>query len=1301
MLFIGLLLTATNLMAPSYSSHSMGKGVNLFGFEGLACSKVFASELAEGARLAPNADSNDLLKSASLGQVNDVTLYDIDGSVASLNGTYGGKKRMVIVGPRTCGRTIEAIEQFEGLASNPKFNDVTCLVCDYYDDDFAEYAACYREKETDRVKFFSPKPGTDISYATWAWYVYHPLGIEFHGKTPYIFIIDESNNLLSGTLDRRDVYSLLCDAFGISDPQIKTLSFETNGGSKIPDFRFRAGENIELPDPPEKDGYDFRGWYTDSACTVPRYGIVNGNRFSIQTDTKLYAKWEPLTTIAINVKGSLNQGVAREALSLVNEKRIGAGAQPLVWDSNLEQVAIQRAMEISCWYSDERPDGSSYMTALPSFASSNIIVAQNIGNSCWSAAEMIAKWASSSQSSVTMVNATNMLSTDFTSMAVACLVEPDGSTYWVGLFSGVAGQDTGRRPDKETVSSSITSESSHVYLWIVAPDSLQVGCTVGLHAQTGGLYYQDDDVEWVSSNPSIATVSSSGIMTGIKPGEVTISATLKSLPSRERSVEMVVKGNLSDAVVDEIPIQYAKPGASVEPKVVVRYGGKILTEGIDYTVEYYRNDSYGQVWIEGIGLYAGVETASFQIRGSMCTVQFDSNGGSSITPQMVETGFMASRPTDPTKTGCTFKGWFSDKGLTKAYDFSSAVEGDLTLYAKWEANSYTVSFQPNGGTAVRAQAVKYGAKAAKPGDPSRAGYAFGGWFSDKGLTKAYDFSSAVKGDLTLYAKWQQEAPTSFRDVPSGEWYATWVSQAAQRGLMTGLKDDAGNYTGYFDPESPVTRAQVATVLWRIAGSPSCSGGVLWDVRGHWAQEAVAWCASKGVVTGYTDGPNAGCFLPDNQVTREELATMVYRFAKWAGVKVSNPPKGPFDAASDTGAVSPWARDAMVWCGASGVLTGFAGGDRPLLLPQGTAARAQAAKIFTQMDRLAGGEAAPYSEEEADAPVAVGDRQGDAAEQPGQGPQLTCGETESGLCYAVVPDMAAGSGDNAGQFVVDQWYEDLAGRYVGPGVYVTSYKGEAAELMLPAQIGGVDVVSANLAWKGDDEAGAPDPEGRTRLAGLTVERGCGLVSLDASGNRLEQVGLSGDESLGGLGALRFLDLSGNPLSSFDPSLAPALENLSLSNCPLDAECIDALSAWKGATGLAADLTGCAAKDEQAPGSSDADAASPEEPGSDAPETTPADPAEPGDGAGAPAQGNVPAGSDGSDIPAEPEPSDGDDQDVQPGPSAGGDSADGPLDSPEADAGQAPADSPVGEEPSQTDDSQLETAFDNEASGVVLA
>lgn len=172
-------------------------------------------------------------------------------------------------------------------------------------------------------------------------------------------------------------------------------------------------------------------------------------------------------------------------------------------------------------------------------------------------------------------------------------------------------------------------------------------------------------------------------------------------------------------------------------------------------------------------------------------------------------------------------------------------------------------FNSGDGSVVKSQTVKSGVKVSKPADPTKGGYVFKGWYTD------------------------------------------WVGQAAKRGLMTDMKDDAGiYYTGNFEPGSAVTRAMVATVLRHTAGSSACSSAVLWDGQGHWSHEAVAWCISKGIVTGYTSGPNAGRFLPDNEVTREELATMAYCFAKWAGVKTANPPCSawPFAAA-------PWVPSA--------------------------------------------------------------------------------------------------------------------------------------------------------------------------------------------------------------------------------------------------------------------------------------------------------------------------------------------------------------------------------------------------------
>ena len=142
-------------------------------------------------------------------------------------------------------------------------------------------------------------------------------------------------------------------------------------------------------------------------------------------------------------------------------------------------------------------------------------------------------------------------------------------------------------------------------------------------------------------------------------------------------------------------------------------------------------------------------------------VSFDSNGGSFVAAQSATYNTAASKPADPSMTGCTFAGWFTDKDCTTAYDFSSKVTGDITLYAKWNINSYKVSFDSNGGSSVAAQSVNYNTSVSKPADPSMTGYTFAGWFTDKDGKNAYDFSSKVTGDITLYAKWDKIPDQSF------------------------------------------------------------------------------------------------------------------------------------------------------------------------------------------------------------------------------------------------------------------------------------------------------------------------------------------------------------------------------------------------------------------------------------------------------------------------------------------------------------------------------------------------------------
>ena len=194
----------------------------------------------------------------------------------------------------------------------------------------------------------------------------------------------------------------------------------------------------------------------------------------------------------------------------------------------------------------------------------------------------------------------------------------------------------------------------------------------------------------------------------------------------------------------------------------------------------------------------------------------------------------------------------------------------------------------------------------------------------------------------------QAQAASFRDVPSGQWYTSWVDQASDQGLMSGFTDPAtGRPTGYFGPDEPLTRAQVATVLWRMAGGPSAGRASFPDVeRGSWYDAPVAWCVKAGVVTGYTSGPDKGCFRPNRPVTRQELATMVYRYAKYAGMDVADPDPSAFRSTTDWRTVDSWAADALTWTAAAGVLSGVDNHDGTYsVVPFGTATRAMAAKVF--------------------------------------------------------------------------------------------------------------------------------------------------------------------------------------------------------------------------------------------------------------------------------------------------------------------------------------------------------------------
>ena len=174
--------------------------------------------------------------------------------------------------------------------------------------------------------------------------------------------------------------------------------------------------------------------------------------------------------------------------------------------------------------------------------------------------------------------------------------------------------------------------------------------------------------------------------------------------------------------------------------------------------------------------------------------------------------------------------------------------------------------------------------------------------------------------------------TNFTDVEENGWYHTGVDFMVKNGFMNGVADDA------FDVDGNLTRAQLVTILYRIAGEPeSTATNPFADVAdGQWYTNAVIWAAENGIVKGV----NTTTFAPNDQITREQIATILFRYAKAEKVE------GKLAGFPDAGEVSDYAADAMAWAVEQGLINGISESDgKTYLAPQETATRAQIAVIL--------------------------------------------------------------------------------------------------------------------------------------------------------------------------------------------------------------------------------------------------------------------------------------------------------------------------------------------------------------------
>ena len=170
--------------------------------------------------------------------------------------------------------------------------------------------------------------------------------------------------------------------------------------------------------------------------------------------------------------------------------------------------------------------------------------------------------------------------------------------------------------------------------------------------------------------------------------------------------------------------------------------------------------------------------------------------------------------------------------------------------------------------------------------------------------------------------------SGYTDLDMGAWYHDGIHYCLDEGLMDGVG------TGLFAPNATTSRAMIVTILWRLQGSPEAEAAEMFtDVApGDWYADAIAWAASEGVAEGYEDGS----FRPNDAITREQLAAMLWRYA---GKPEAEDALSVFTDGADT---SSWAQQALSWAVARGLITGV---DSDSLSPKGQATRAQTATIL--------------------------------------------------------------------------------------------------------------------------------------------------------------------------------------------------------------------------------------------------------------------------------------------------------------------------------------------------------------------
>ena len=331
-------------------------------------------------------------------------------------------------------------------------------------------------------------------------------------------------------------------------------------------------------------------------------------------------------------------------------------------------------------------------------------------------------------------------------------------------------------------------------------------------------------------------------------------------------------------------------------------------------------------------------------------VTFDGNGGTPSVGSMTTTNQkLTSLPSASRSGSYSFDGWYTEKSGGTKITTDTVFSANTTVYAHWTYTGgggggynppvtyYTLRFETGGGSDIPSVREAYNTYIdLTKYVPTWRGHTFIGWYTERSLMNKVSGVYLTK-DMTVYARWRvDENPGTganpFTDVSEKDWFYGDVMFVYENGLMLGTSKTL------FSPHGTATRGMMATILWRMEGSPAPKGkNSFTDVEaGKWYADAITWTAENGIFAGYGKDK----FGPDDPITREQLAAIFYRYADYKGYDLTV--KGNLDKFKDADKITDYAKTAMQWAVGSDLVNGKSGA---LLDPQDKATRAEIATML--------------------------------------------------------------------------------------------------------------------------------------------------------------------------------------------------------------------------------------------------------------------------------------------------------------------------------------------------------------------